>query len=276
MRTHARVPVVAFAVAFLVPLAAAAFAQVGSPPPMPPATPEQLVVFRPPNEALAADAQNVQVGKEYAFDLCRGGAVIPAEAGRLDPSKATCGDPLNPSATVRGGNPPYHFQLDTMGGFPPLGMWVDLNGVLRGTPKNNKPATFSVCAVDLSGRYDCQKVTVQPTQREASAGKKSGGKGAKMAVGAVLAGGAVAAGVYAGKMASDLATMSSGSCASNRNCIVSVMGHGCDCAGSVDGGCGWTGPTAGSGEGCGAGLPCQSGLSCNNGRCEGPTGRCPF
>jgi hypothetical protein len=84
------------------------------------------------------------------------------------------------------------------------------------------------------------------------------------------------AAVYAGSAMADLAAMSAGTCASSRFCIVSVMGHGCDCAGSVNGGCDWTGPTAGSGEGCGSGTPCAAGLSCNNGRCEGPSGRCPF
>jgi len=115
-----------------------------------------------------------------------------------------------------------------------------------------------------------------PQTPAASASKKSGGNAGKAAV--VILGGAALAGaaVYAGSAMADLATMSAGSCASNRNCIVSVMGHGCDCAGSVNGGSGWTGPTSGSGEGCGSGNPCECGLSCNNGRCEPSNGRCPF
>lgn len=277
MRSHSSVPVVALVAAFLfLPLGAApGLAQVPPGPPLPAPPPEDLVHFDPPNDALAAHAaEHLQVGREYAFDLCRGIPATDAAPGRLNASDSTCGDPLNPSATVRGGNPPYHFQLDTMGGFPPLGMWVDLNGVLRGTPKNNRPATFSVCAVDLSARYECKKVTVAPQTPQASASKKSGGNAGKAAV--VILGGAALAGaaVYAGSAMADLATMG-GSGASSRNCIVSVMGHGCDCTGSPTGGSGYTGPTAGSGASC-IGTPCASGLSCNNGRCEGPDGRCPF
>jgi hypothetical protein len=115
-----------------------------------------------------------------------------------------------------------------------------------------------------------------PQTPEVSASRKKGGSGGKAAVVVLGTGVAVGGALYAGKLAGDLATMSAGSCVSSRNCIVSVMGHGCDCAGSVNGGCDWTGPTAGSGEGCGAGTPCAANLSCNNGRCEGASGRCPF
>jgi len=66
----------------------------------------------------------------------------------------------NPS----GGQPPYHFQLDTLGGFPPLGMFLNLNGLLTGTPTVAGTSNFRVCAVDLSGTSVCQPVslTVNP------------------------------------------------------------------------------------------------------------------
>ena len=116
-----------------------------------------------------------------------------------------------------------------------------------------------------------------PAQPEASAQKKKGGMSGGKAAGIVLGGAALAgAAVYAGSAMADIAALSAGSTVSNRFCIVSVMGHGCDCAGSVTGESGWTGTVAGSGEGCGAGVPCAANLSCNNGRCEGPSGRCPF
>ena len=116
----------------------------------------------------------------------------------------------------------------------------------------------------------------EPQVPAASASKKSGGKGGKAAVAVIGTGVAVGGALYAGKLAGDLATMSAGTTASSRNCIVSVMGHGCDCAGSVTGLTGWTGPTASAGEGCTSGTPCAANLSCNNGRCEGSNGRCPF
>jgi hypothetical protein len=115
-----------------------------------------------------------------------------------------------------------------------------------------------------------------PASDPPAVNKKSGGSGAKAAVAVVGVGAAVGAAIYAGKLAGDLATMSGGSCASSRFCIVSVMSSGCECAGSVSGACDWTGAVAGSGESCGAGVPCAQDLSCNNGRCEGPKGRCPF
>jgi hypothetical protein len=276
MRSQSEVPKVVFAVVLLfVALGAVpSVAQVPPPPPLPASTPDQLVQFDPPNDALLNE--KLRVGEEYrGFDLCRGGPAAEVRSG-LNPSDSTCGDPLNPSTTVRGGNPPYHFQLDTMGGFPPMGMWVDLNGVLRGKPKNDKGAKFKVCAVDLSERFDCQWVTVPAPQSPANERAKSGGNGSKVLLG-VVGGVAVAgAALYAGSAMADLAALSTGSCASTRFCIVSVMSSGCSCSGSVNGSNDWTGPTAGSGGSCGSGTPCACGLSCNNGRCEGPSGRCPF
>jgi hypothetical protein len=213
--------------------------------------------------------QGPQVGQEWAYDLCRGGRVGPADeqATTLVASKSPCGDAFNPSTTVTGGHPPYHFQLEPMGGFPPMGMWVDINGILRGTPKNAKEANFSVCAVDMGGRSDCQQIRIKP----------QGGAGVNPAVLAVGAGAAVAGGLYAGSVLGDLATTTGGGvCISSRSCIVNTLSSGCSCSGSTSGNCGYTGPTAGTGERCDGGVPCESGLSCNNGRCEGRGGRCPF
>jgi hypothetical protein len=115
-----------------------------------------------------------------------------------------------------------------------------------------------------------------PQAPAASASKKSGGKSSKLLLGVVGGVALAGAAVYAGSAMADLAALSAGACVSSRFCIVNVMSSGCSCSGSVNGGCDWTGPTAGSGEACGSGTPCASGLSCNNGRCEGPSGRCPF
>jgi hypothetical protein len=118
---------------------------------------------------------NVPVKVGYAFNLCTG-QEIPLPRGpysdtvgqTLDTNQGQCGD-LNgprPGSTVVGGNPPYHFQLDTMGGFPPIGMHLGMNGVLYGTPSARPPlggyGSFRVCAVDLNGSSDCPEVNVQP------------------------------------------------------------------------------------------------------------------
>jgi len=80
---------------------------------------------------------------------------------------------------VRGGNPPYHFVLDTLGGFPPMGLIMDQNGLIRGTPKVKGTSEFRVCAVDMSGSQSCQdfKITVNPkgpTKERQKDGQNSG------------------------------------------------------------------------------------------------------
>ena len=134
----------------------------------------------------------------------------------------------------------------------------------------NGPQQASSDPVDLRPSSPAQETPA------VSAGKKRGGSRGKAAV--VVLGGGLAAGaaILAGQAAANLANTTAGSCASNRFCVVSVMSSGCQCAGSVSGGCDWNGPTAGLNQSCGAGLPCANGLSCNNGRCEGSSGRCPF
>jgi hypothetical protein len=67
--------------------------------------------------------------------------------------------------TVSGGSPPYHFQSDSFAtGAPPLGMIVDLNGKLTGTPSVAGSYTFGVCAVDMAGASSCgaTSITVNP------------------------------------------------------------------------------------------------------------------
>lgn len=62
---------------------------------------------------------------------------------------------------VSGGNPPYSYQSDTfMSGTPPMGMIVDINGNLVGTPAKEGTYTFGVCAIDLGGRSSCKQTTV--------------------------------------------------------------------------------------------------------------------
>ena len=67
--------------------------------------------------------------------------------------------------TVSGGSPPYHYQSDSFAtGAPPLGMIVDLNGNLKGTPSVAGSYAFGVCAVDIAGASSCgtAAVTVIP------------------------------------------------------------------------------------------------------------------
>lgn len=67
-------------------------------------------------------------------------------------------------ATAAGGTPPYQFVSNQFaGGIPPLGMTVDINGRLTGTPQQQGVFTFGVCAVDSVARQSCRTTTVTVT-----------------------------------------------------------------------------------------------------------------
>ena len=165
---------------------------------------------------------------------------IPAPGGtnHLNAAQSPCGSDMNPSPNVAGGNPPYHFVLDPMGGFPPMGVVLDANGVLRGTPSGRLAATFNVCAVDMSAKQHCQTITLQPqpavaqASQEQKATPKRGG-GAKFAVamgGVVLAGLGLGLALKAGQMDTGTGTSSTTYYYANYNCgssqqCASVMGH---------------------------------------------------
>ena len=70
-------------------------------------------------------------------------------------------------AQADGGTSPYHFQSDTfVNGAPPMGMVVNLDGILTGTPSKAGTYTFGVCVVDSVGASQCDQtaVTVEELQ----------------------------------------------------------------------------------------------------------------
>jgi len=69
---------------------------------------------------------------------------------------------VNLVGSVSGGVPPYYYTKGS--GSTPMGMSVDLNGNLVGTPVTAGVYTFEVCVVDLVGSTSCQSVTVQTAQ----------------------------------------------------------------------------------------------------------------
>jgi hypothetical protein len=73
-----------------------------------------------------------------------------------------CG-PMPVTTNPTGGNPPYHFTLGAMGGFPPMGVSLLKDGHLVGQPAPptaGKTFKFTVCATDLSANSVCRPVTV--------------------------------------------------------------------------------------------------------------------
>lgn len=59
-----------------------------------------------------------------------------------------------------GGNPPYHFQLDSGTGFPPMGLTLNPDGTITGTPTAVGNVSFRVCAVDQSGTQACDNTYI--------------------------------------------------------------------------------------------------------------------
>ncbi|MFH1106153.1 MAG: hypothetical protein V1731_03005 [Candidatus Aenigmatarchaeota archaeon] len=74
-------------------------------------------------------------------------------------------------ATATGGTPPYYFKSDTFRvGAPPIGMMIDLNGYLTGTPKVQGTYTFGVCVVDMVGGSSCGTTNVYVAEAIPGAG----------------------------------------------------------------------------------------------------------
>jgi len=54
---------------------------------------------------------------------------------------------------------PYTFDLDTMGGFPPMGLILGPDGVLQGTP-TGRDSTFRACVKDAGGNTACKVIEI--------------------------------------------------------------------------------------------------------------------
>ncbi len=113
----------------------------------------------------ASPTASATAGTPYSSCYCS-----PTPSG----SNGLCGFPTqsNPS----GGHPPYHFQLGSGGGFPPLGVVLQPNGCLSGTPSVSGTSNFTVCAIDLNGTQICRpsSVTAMPSQAKTYTGTLSG------------------------------------------------------------------------------------------------------
>ena len=86
------------------------------------------------------------VGESFEFSFC-----TPPTTRTSDLCTASATDPS-------GGQPPYHFQLESGVGFPPFGIMLYPNGLMKGTLRAEGTRAFSVCAVDLAGLSACRKI----------------------------------------------------------------------------------------------------------------------
>jgi hypothetical protein len=72
-------------------------------------------------------------------------------------------------ATATGGEPPYYYRSDYFRmGAPPMGMIIDLNGDITGTPSIVGTYVFGVCAIDLIGSYSCAPAFLTVVPRNAT------------------------------------------------------------------------------------------------------------
>lgn len=91
---------------------------------------------------------SAEVGKGFKYSFC-------------DPTPSSPTDLCGGSFKIKnptGGKGPYHFQLQTAGGFPPFGISLNLNGLLSGKPTAVGRRNFTVCAVDIAGANSCQSI----------------------------------------------------------------------------------------------------------------------
>jgi len=115
----------------------------------------QTTGYTPPATAAfsftATNPSNGTVGQAYGpYCFCSPTPDLP---------NGLCGSPKQSNPV--GGNPPYHFQLDSGVGFPPLGLSLSLNGCLTGSPIAAVTGqNFRVCAIDLNGSQSCGTVAM--------------------------------------------------------------------------------------------------------------------
>src|ERR1035437_4301245 len=76
--------------------------------------------------------------------------------------------PLLPSESTGG---PYSFYLGSGVGFPPMGLKLDMNGVLKGTPTGTGDSKFQVCVKDVGGRSACRTYVMSVGPKSTTASK---------------------------------------------------------------------------------------------------------
>ncbi len=117
-------------------------------------TGQQDTIYESPSPVqFTVDDQlpDARVGEPYSYSFCKPDCLTENDL---------CGSETNPSLNPIGGSGPYHFQLDSGSGFPPIGLTLYPNGLLKGIPTAAGVRTFTVCAVDLGGHQCCAQAAL--------------------------------------------------------------------------------------------------------------------
>ena len=114
---------------------------------------EDTIYESPSPVQFTVDEQlpDAHVGEPYSYSFCKPDCLTENDL---------CGTETNPSINPLGGSGPYHFQLESGSGFPPIGLVLYPNGLLKGTPGMTGEKTFTICAVDLGGHQCCVQVSL--------------------------------------------------------------------------------------------------------------------
>ena len=99
---------------------------------------------------VIANLPDAMVGEAYSYSFCKPDLKTVSElCGGVD-------DTTNPVD----GDSPYTFHLQAGKGFPPFGLILNTNGILKGVPTAEGERNFEVCVKDLDGDQDCGTTSI--------------------------------------------------------------------------------------------------------------------
>lgn len=133
--------------------------------------------FSPTGSTITISTVNSTSNNFISAVAPSGSSLVFAPAPAASLPQATTGITYTNSvvANISGGSPPYHYQSDSFAtGTPPIGMIVDLNGNLTGTPSIVGTYTFGVCAIDSVGASSCGTTTISVVSITTFSGSVSG------------------------------------------------------------------------------------------------------
>jgi len=99
------------------------------------------------------------IGVNYSYDFA------PELILLLDSNKTIVSSSSNPSGTTTTDSAIYTFYLGSGVGFPPMGLILDINGVLNGIP-TGKGGKFEVCVKDVGGKSACRTYIINTNYAE--------------------------------------------------------------------------------------------------------------